>query len=128
LTGGVDLGVSTSLLKLGGSLGAAPTNTVYTLINNDGADPIVGRFAGLANDGDTIVLHTSSFDYTLAINYHYDAAGDGTANDLALTYLSSVAVPEPSLMAPALAAGAFLITSARGARCRRGGRRGRSAD
>jgi autotransporter-associated beta strand protein len=123
LTGGVDLGASTNLLKLAGSLGAAPTNTVYTLINNDGADPIIGRFAGLANDGDTIVLHTSTFDYTLAISYHYDAAGDGAANDLALTYLSSVAVPEPSLVAPALAAGALLTTIVRGARRRRATRR-----
>jgi fibronectin-binding autotransporter adhesin len=94
--GSVDLGILSSL-TLTGSANAAPMNTTYVIINNDGSDPVRGRFAGLPDmSGDTFVLHGYKADYTLAINYAYDASGDGGNNDVALTLLSSVATPEPT--------------------------------
>jgi autotransporter-associated beta strand protein len=107
--GGVELGSAVAALTLTGPPVSAATNTTFVLINNDGADPITGRFAGLANDGDAFVYHTASFDYTFAVNYEYDAAGDGGNNDLAVTYLSFAATPEPgALLIPAVAGAAGL--------------------
>lgn len=109
VTGAVDLG-SDDVLAPTGTLAAAPIGQTYVLVDNDGTDAISGRLVGLANDGDTVIVHTSATDYTLAINYHYDADGDGANNDLALTYLSSTPTPEPSAAAGAIAAmaGAFV--------------------
>jgi autotransporter-associated beta strand protein len=54
----------------------AKTATSITILSNDGNDPIVGHFAGLPNDGDTVVTSRGNFliDYT---------GGDG--NDVTLT-------------------------------------------
>lgn len=60
------------------------TNTVFTIIDNDGTDPVSGTFAGLANN-------TTFFQsgYTWRISYV-----GGTGNDVTLTIL---AAPQPIL-------------------------------
>ncbi|HEV7570900.1 MAG TPA: Ig-like domain repeat protein [Thermoanaerobaculia bacterium] len=71
-------------ITIGGSLivdilsGAAATGQTFTIIDNDGADPVSGAFAGLP-EGATLAAGTTTF----GISYH---GGDG--NDVVLTALS----------------------------------------
>jgi hypothetical protein len=53
----------------------ANVGATFTIINNDGADAVIGTFAGLAQ-GATIVVGGETFQ----INY-----GGGTGNDVTLT-------------------------------------------
>jgi hypothetical protein len=87
-------------INLAGTLSVSPPgspidNTTYLVLNNDGFDPINGHFSNLPNDGDVLTIHFTGFDYLFAVNYHYDAAADGAANDVALT-MSVVPTPEPA--------------------------------
>jgi len=72
-------------VSVGGSLivdllsGAPAAGQTFTLIDNDGADPVTGTFNGMP-EGVTFAVGTSTF----AISYH---GGDG--NDVVLTTLSS---------------------------------------
>ncbi|MDB5323849.1 MAG: putative outer rane autotransporter barrel precursor [Phycisphaerales bacterium] len=95
VNGTIDLAGALSVLPPGSPI----DNTTYLVLNNDGFDPINGRFSNLPNDGDALTIHSTGFDYLFAVNYRYDAAGDGAANDVALT-MSVVPTPEPT--APAL--------------------------
>jgi uncharacterized repeat protein (TIGR01451 family) len=71
VTGTVNLSGAT----LSGTMGfTPPTGTTFTIINNDGADAIVGTFAGLP-EGSTVVLSGQSF----IISYI-----GGTGNDVVL--------------------------------------------
>jgi len=71
VTGAVNLSGAT----LSGTMGfTPPTGTTFTIINNDGADAIVGTFAGLP-EGSTVVLSGQSF----IISYI-----GGTGNDVVL--------------------------------------------
>lgn len=80
VTGTVDLGGAT----LSTSLGYAPAagSTTLTIITNDGADAVVGTFAGLA-EGATFALGGRSVQVSYA---------GGTGNDVTLTILPSAAV------------------------------------
>jgi autotransporter-associated beta strand protein len=71
------------------------TDAAFVILNNDGTDPVNGGFSNLPNDGDTLTKHSTGVDYVFTVNYHYDAAGDGADNDVALT-VSIVPTPEPS--------------------------------
>ena len=67
--------VNVSGATLSGTMGfTPPTGTTFTIINNDGADAIVGTFAGLP-EGSTVVLSGQSF----IISYI-----GGTGNDVVL--------------------------------------------
>ncbi|PYP08808.1 MAG: hypothetical protein DMD59_11065 [Gemmatimonadetes bacterium] len=67
--------VNLSGAALTGTMGfSPPTGTTFTIINNDGADAIVGTFAGLP-EGSTVVLSGQS----LTISYV-----GGTGNDVVL--------------------------------------------
>jgi hypothetical protein len=72
-------------VTIGGSLivdilsGAPATGQTFTIIDNDGADPVSGTFAGLP-EGAVIAVATSAF----VISYH---GGDG--NDVVLTAVST---------------------------------------
>jgi autotransporter-associated beta strand protein len=71
-------------LTLAGSLGFAssPGNS-FTIINNDGADPVTGTFVGLPQNATvTIGWQQFSISYT-----------GGTGNDVVLTQISSNAMP-----------------------------------
>jgi hypothetical protein len=92
------------------ALTTTPVNTSFVLIDNDGTDPVVGAFAGLAHDGDTLVTGPN---YLLAIDYHYDADGDGANNDVALTYLGAAPTPEPTAASAVGAAAAALLARRR---------------
>jgi murein DD-endopeptidase MepM/ murein hydrolase activator NlpD len=61
---------------------APVVGTAYTIVNNDGADPIMGTFNGLA-EGQVITVSQDPFSGTLQITYH---GGDG--NDIVLTPIS----------------------------------------
>ena len=67
----------------------------FVLIRNDGTDAVNGRFSNFANDGDLYGVISNTTAYTFAIDYHYDANGDGANNDVALRLVSIDAVPEP---------------------------------
>ena len=72
VTGKVSLSGATSNL----SLGFTPTvGDTFTLIQNDGADPVVGIFVGL-KEGSTLTLNGMTFQ----ISYK-----GGTGNDVVLT-------------------------------------------
>lgn len=75
--GPVNLGSST--LAIG--LGFTPVQgTPFTIVNNDASDDVLGRFIGIPNDGDIVLVAPARF----SINYH---GGDG--NDVVLTYLDT---------------------------------------
>ena len=76
-------------------LSAPADGQVFTILSNDGADPITGTFA----QGPTVAGTFGGSTYDFAIAY----AG-GTGNDVTLTYAPAT-VPEPAALAPlALAA------------------------
>jgi autotransporter-associated beta strand protein len=90
-------------VTLGGALDlrlqATPnTNSAFVVINNDGADPVVGALSNLPNEDSVLTIHRPGVDYLFKADYHYDAAGDGADNDVALT-VSAVPTPEPNLIA-----------------------------
>ena len=70
VTGAVNLGGATLNISLG-SFTPAPT-AVYTILNNDGADAVVGTFNGFGN-GATVTVGTVSF------KIFYNGDGDGVA-------------------------------------------------
>ena len=71
-------------MSLSGTLNfAVSTNTQFTIIANDGADPVVGTFNGLPQNG-TVNFGNESFH----INY---TGGDG--NDVVLTNMEPVYHP-----------------------------------
>src|SRR5262249_25744375 len=82
------LNVSGGTLTLGGSYVPVPGD-VFTIITNDGVDPVVGTFAGLP-EGATIALN----GVPLRISYV-----GGTGNDVTLT---AVAAPRLSTDVPTL--------------------------
>jgi fibronectin-binding autotransporter adhesin len=68
--------VNLSGATLSGTLGFSPAlGTSFTIINNDGADPITGTFAGLP-EGSSVVLSGQSFQISYV---------GGTGNDVVLT-------------------------------------------
>ena len=76
---------------------------VFTIIANDGADAVVGTFAGLA-EGATITLN----GVTLVISYV-----GGTGNDVVLTaQAAAVAAPIPTLSAWAMILLSALLAAA----------------
>ena len=79
VTGTVNLGGATL-----NAFGTVPsvTGQVIVLVNNDGADPVVGTFAGLA-EGDTVFINTRGFKLSYV---------GGTGNDVTLTQLIQVTV------------------------------------
>lgn len=78
VTGTVNLGGSQLIATVGFS--SVPGNT-FTIIDNDGVDPIVGTFAN-RTQGATFVVN----GFTLQISYR-----GGTGNDVVLTHLSNSA-------------------------------------
>jgi autotransporter-associated beta strand protein len=106
LNGTLTLG-PTSVLA-GSSTGGFPNSTLFFPIDNDGSDPIVGTFNGLAQNS-TFVLGSQAF----RISYTGDSATNafaGAGNDLAV-----MAVPEPASMT-LLAAGVGALVFWRRAR------------
>jgi fibronectin-binding autotransporter adhesin len=88
VTGGVNLG-GASLEVVGFGTGVAAGNT-FVMIDNDGADPVIGTFAGLPQ-GSTIPSGPGGFDYTISYS-------GGNGNDVTLTaVLPAAAVAIPSL-------------------------------
>ena len=76
-------------------LQAVPSSdAAFVLINDDGDDPVNGAFSNLPEGGPPLIIHATGVDYLFTANYHYDAAGDGGDNDVALT-MTAVATPEP---------------------------------
>lgn len=87
VTGTVDLGSSTTLnLTLFGGYEPA-VNDVFTIINNDGTDPVSGTFSGIAN-GDRVTLG----EYTYQVNYD---AGDG--NDVRVLVTGTPSAPDTGI-------------------------------
>jgi hypothetical protein len=72
--------VTESTLLLAGSY-VPMTGDVFTIVTNDGADPVTGTFAGLPESG-TLVFNGA----TLRVSYV-----GGTGNDITLTVVSSTA-------------------------------------
>jgi fibronectin-binding autotransporter adhesin len=68
---------------------AASPGDKFTIVNNDGADPVVGTFAGLAQ-GATLNVDQSGTSVPFTISY---TGGDG--NDVVLTDLAPVPPPPP---------------------------------
>ena len=102
VTGGVDVtGAALDLSFAGGVTGAY--NQTFVLINNDGdlisngADAVVGSFAGLTRGGadDSATLSDGLVQAT--VYYGYDAASSSLTggNDLAIQFTS---VPEPAMI------------------------------
>jgi fibronectin-binding autotransporter adhesin len=89
--------VAGATLTLAGAYVPVPGN-VFTIIANDGADPVVGTFAGLA-EGATVTLNGA----TLRITY----AG-GTGNDVVLTAIA-LAAPASTPGVPTLSEWGLLI-------------------
>jgi fibronectin-binding autotransporter adhesin len=86
VTGSVALGAATTLTvtHFGGFTPAL--NNSFTIIDNDGADPVTGTFVGMAENSTFTVA-----GYTYRINYN---AGDG--NDVVLTVTAVPALPTPT--------------------------------
>jgi hypothetical protein len=91
VTGSVNLGLGDLVLNLHSA--PLPGET-FTILENDGVDPIVGLFAQGAQVSDTFAGQT----YLFSINYHADADGGGVngGNDIVL---SSVPEPSPAMLA-----------------------------
>jgi autotransporter-associated beta strand protein len=97
VNGAVNLNGATLTLS-GSGAGVAPGNT-FTIIDNDGIDPVVGNFAGLAN-GATITGGPGGLNYVITYN-------GGSGNDVVLT--AAATTPIPMLDGRALAALALLL-------------------
>jgi hypothetical protein len=96
VSGAVDL--TGGSLQLNGSF-VPPNGSVFTIINNDGADPVTGTFAGLP-EGATVTFN----GVPLRISYV-----GGTGNDVTL---SSPAVVAPLAPVPTLSEwGLFLLAA-----------------
>ena len=89
VTGTVTLNSGNLVLTIGGTL---TVGEQFTIINNDGIDPVIGTFASINNSG-------------FSVNY---AGGDG--NDVVLTV---EAVPEPSTWVAGALACAFVAYTQR---------------
>src|SRR5262249_36534169 len=93
--GTVDLGSNAALWLVMDSA-PSPVNTVYTIINNDGSDAVLGTFNGLAQGGQGWQSFNGTV-YDFTISYIV-----GTGNDVTLTYTGQGStsglqlVPEPS--------------------------------
>jgi len=87
VTGAVALGSATTLTPSVLSGFAPKVGTVFTIISNDGSDPVTGTFKGLA-EGATVAAN----GYTFKVSY---VGGDG--NDVTLTVLSVPPVPNTGL-------------------------------
>jgi len=86
--GTVNLTGSTLIVKPAANLADGQT---FTIINNDGVDPVVGTFAGIANNG--TVTSTNGKYFTVKYN-----AGDG--NDVVLTSFTPAPEPDPTPPTP----------------------------
>jgi Ca2+-binding RTX toxin-like protein len=76
--------------NLAGTLGAAYDSIPgdeLVIIRNDGADPVVGKFA----QGDLVEIGGKKF----AIDYAFDGDGDGNLNDVALIRYGAELHPDP---------------------------------
>lgn len=98
-TGYDQLIVSGSVTLSGGILNLSlydnfqpPVGTVYTIINNDGADPVSGTFSGVSEGG---VVSIDSRLFRLSYT-----GGDG--NDVTLTALGTVASPNTGIATTSL--------------------------
>ena len=85
VTGTVSIS-GTTLSFVGDDLNAPPIGQAFTIIENDGTDPVTGFFANVA-EGGTIV---TSNGLTFSVTYH---GGDG--NDVVLTAVPPVPPPPP---------------------------------
>ncbi len=54
--------------------------TVFSIINNDGADAVSGTFSNFADGADAITIDS----HTLKVYYNADGGGDGNCNDVVL--------------------------------------------
>ncbi len=97
VNGTVNLNGATLVLS-GSGAGVAPGNA-FTIIDNDGSDPVVGTFAGLTN-GATIAGGPGGLNYVITYN-------GGNGNDVVLT--AAATTPIPLLDGRALAALALLL-------------------
>jgi autotransporter-associated beta strand protein len=77
VTGTVNLGAGVAALDLT-ALPEPTTDQTYTLIDNDGTDPVSGFFAGIPNSGETLIRGTGGQLFFLSYT-----GGDG--NDVVLT-------------------------------------------
>lgn len=106
VTGTVNLGGSTLTLS-GSGAGVAP-GTTFTIIDNDGADPVTGTFAGLPN-GTVINFGPGGFKYAIAYN-------GGSGNDVVLTAteLSNIPALDPrTLIALAIVLASIAVLALR---------------
>ncbi len=99
-----------SLSVTGSGTGYSSTDRLWVVVN-DGAGAVVGRFAGLANNGDVVGTFGG---FTWGIFYDGDFGGGATGNDI---YLAPV--PEPTTVFGVAAAGLGLLGLARRARAGR---------
>jgi len=77
---------------------AAQLGDAFLLVDNDGTDPIVGRFRGL-DEGSQLSETFGGLTYTFRVSYL-----GGTGNDMTLNTINvAAAVPEPEPMALLLA-------------------------
>jgi hypothetical protein len=96
---GATAGTSFDQLNVTGTVnlgGATLTGTVnssvlpgdeFVIVRNDGADPVVGQFAG----GSLVTIDGKKF----AVDYAFDADGDGKFNDVALLAFGAALGPDP---------------------------------
>ena len=56
--------------------------TVFSIINNDGADAVTGTFSNFADGADAITID----GHTLKVYYNADGGGDGNRNDVVIRY------------------------------------------
>ena len=94
VTGTVNLGGAALLLS--GSGGAVAPGNAFVIIDNDGADPVNGTFAGLPQ-GTTISNGPGGFDYTISYT-------GGSGNDVVLTAAAPAVAGVPALDPKLLAA------------------------
>ena len=83
VTGTVTLGGTSTLtpLEFGTSNAFNPDfGTVFSIINNDGADAVSGTFSNFADGADAITIDS----HTLKVYYNADGSGDGNLNDVVL--------------------------------------------
>jgi hypothetical protein len=94
VTGAVNLGGAA--LSLSGSGGAVAPGNTFVIIDNDGADPVNGTFAGLPQ-GTTISNGPGGFNYTISYT-------GGSGNDVVLTAAAPAVAGVPALDPKLLAA------------------------